>query len=111
MNKLFKTMPLIAILLGAGIFTVNAAFDAGQVLVDQEWVPNPSGDPTNPNDYTAAPSGTISDCSNTNGSVCAIVAPEDSANPGKPLFSQELQDALESPTLDHPDIYEGPKTP
>ena len=111
MNKLIKTMPLMAILLGAGIFTVNAALDASQVQTDQEWTLDPNGDQSNPEDYTLAPTGSISDCANADATVCAVVAPEDPSNAGRPLFSQEIQDELDSPTPDHSDIYKGPKTP
>lgn len=108
MKKILKAIPFMALLLGVGLFSVNAALKTESTLVDQEWLKDAS-DPTNPDSYIQVPAGTQNDCEGEN-EVCVVLAPAD-AN-GRPDFTavSGLEQALENST-DHPNIIKAPYNP
>ncbi|MCY4780347.1 hypothetical protein ORI89_11850 [Sphingobacterium sp. UT-1RO-CII-1] len=113
MKKLIKLVPAMALLLALGVYTVNAKMKAAvaeKTQTEKEWMLKPGGNLTDPTDYEQASAGRFEDCVATNTSVCAIKAPADPNNPNIPLFSDQIQTALES-DLNHPDISTGPYNP
>lgn len=101
----------MALLLGLGVYTVNAkmkALEAEKVQTDQEWTLTGT-DRTDPESYTLAP-GSTSDCVDVDETVCAIEAPADPNDSSIPQLSESLLEALEG-DLDHDAIFKGPYNP
>ncbi len=102
----------MALLLGLGVYTVNAkmkALEAEKVQTEQEWMLNDTN-PTNPENYVQAPPGTQNDCERDDETVCIVLAPADAE--GKPNFAAvlDLESALSS-GAEHPNIIRGPYNP
>ncbi|WDF66931.1 hypothetical protein PQ465_11500 [Sphingobacterium oryzagri] len=110
MNKIIKTMPLMALLLGAGIFTVDASFKTSDVQENQQWLLETGGDRTDPADYVLTEDASAV-CQETNTAVCGVNAPASSGNPNIPSFNTGLQTALNNNDTSHPAIMSGPRTP
>lgn len=103
----------MALLLGLGVYTVNAkmkALEAERAQTDPEWMLKSGGNPANAEDYELAPQGRYEDCVEANTTVCAVKAPADPSDTNIPLFSEELEEALGS-DLNHPSIATGPYNP
>lgn len=102
----------MALLLGLGVYTVNAkmkALEAEKVQTEQEWMLNGS-QPSNPSNYIPAPDGTRNDCQEQEENVCVVIAPATSS--GQPNFSAVpgLPEALAG-DLEHDNIIKGPYDP
>lgn len=112
MKKLIKLVPMMALLLGLGVYTVNAkmkAVEAEKAQTEKEWMLNGS-QPSNPTDYVPAPDGTRNDCKKQEETVCVVIAPETSS--GQPNFAAipGLLEALAG-DLEHENIIKGPYVP
>lgn len=102
----------MALLLGLGVYTVNAkmkALEAERAQTQPEWMLD-EDDATNPDNYVQVPLETRNDCEEDDESICVVLAPADAE--GKPNFAAVpgLQSALAS-GAPHSNIIRGPYNP
>lgn len=98
MKKLIKLVPMMALLLGLGVYTVNAkmkAVEAEKAQTEHDWVlKNHDDDPTDASNYERY-NGDISQACGGDSEVCGIKAPEDGTT-DMPKISLELLEEINS---------------
>ncbi|RZF61473.1 hypothetical protein [Sphingobacterium corticibacterium] len=100
MKKLIKLVPMMALLLGLGVYTVNAkmkALEAENALTDQQWIYSPPGsadDPTNQDYYQHYSMGDLQEECEDGLEVCGVSAP--STNPSNPAAGKPDLTGLET---------------
>lgn len=100
MKNLGKTLPMLAVLLGLGIFLAQGMANKAKINDEdgQAWgVIDPLGDLTDPANYEPYP-GTVenlaADCPGEE-LICGIIAPSDEVNQNRPDISDELKIEIE----------------
>lgn len=82
----------MALLLGLGVYTVNAQLKAENAQTEQNWMLTDPDNPTLPQSYTHTNDDVSSVCQGS-AQLCGIKAPD---NGGQPLIDNDLRDEIES---------------
>lgn len=82
----------MALLLGLGVYTVNAKMKAGTPQTEENWTLTDPANPTLPQSYTHTNDDVSTVCQGAD-ELCGIKAPD---NGGQPLIDDDLRAEIES---------------